>query len=259
MSQIVYRDRTVCRQWAALVLVLMFWVPVPTHGAQSEGNRREQVRGWIRLLADPEPATRADARRALLGLQRDELPLLREVVASMQPLKPAQAQPLEEVVTYVLTRAAINDLPQASEAFLGVSLPSAYDVYDRIDFEAEEPSEFCSDTQGYGVPIASCLNGFVAYRYLEDGDVIEAVRISGVLQPTPNVTVFRNAIRNARVGQKITLRVRRGARVLDVTFALDAKKVVDPIELQDTIQSAQNSAWDYWHRQFAPLVDGDES
>lgn len=237
---------------------MTFCAPLVSRAEDTDTGRREQIKGWVRLLGDREPTSRTTARQALLGLQRDELPLLRDIVASMQPLRPAQAQPLEEVVTYVVTRAALNEVPHSSEAFLGVSLPSEYGADDVMDFGPGDSSMVretpSTDT---GVPIINRLGGFVAYRYLEDGDIIEAVRFGGVLQSTQSVGEFRAAIKAARVGQDVTFRVRRAARVLEVTFELDAK-AVDQRDMQETIENAQSSASDLWQQTFAPLVDPEQ-
>ncbi len=250
-------SQTVCRvRWLA-VLVLVLCAPLLCRASETDSGRRDEIQKWVRLLADREPQARASARQSLLGLRRAELAILRDVVASL-PRRPAQVQPLEEIVTYVITRASLGEMPHSGEAFLGVSLPSEYDSDDLPDVGLDAGSTRQTPPAGGGVPIINRLTGFIAYRFLEDGDVIESVGFGGILHPTHGVQEFRSAIREAKAGQDVTFRIRRAARMLEVTFEFDAKALVDPAGLRETIQNAMSRASDYWQQTFAPLVDPEQ-
>ena len=138
----------------------------------------------LRRLADRDPIVRESARLELMGLRADDLPRLRAAAISLRPLRPAQTAALHDIVTHVrladdtgtldhltdpadaaATETALpSDSSQGSTGgFLGVRLPDTLQYTD-------------PDANSQGAIVAGRIEGFCAYRYLRDGDLILAVR-----------------------------------------------------------------------------------
>jgi hypothetical protein len=230
------------RRLPIILVFLMLGVSV----AQAE-DRKAQIATWFRQLADREPGVRESARRELMGIDASELPLLREIVAgAAASLKPAQIDPLQDIVLQVKTREAILKLPRLDSGFLGVSLPPM----------AMEDD----DATPTGVPIISRLRGFVAYRLLENGDVILAIGPGDAMRDTFTPTQLRQIVGSLRAGDEVSVRVLRGSRQVTFKFRLDAPPITEgPERVQELVNEAEQDAGKYWDKDFAPLVGTQET
>src|SRR5438045_6545092 len=110
---------------------------------------------WFGDLANRDPAVREKARSNLMGLKRDDLRALRNVVKESRPLAPSQAIVLRDVVMHVfLTGEAYAG--NRRSGFLGVQLVSNFPVGDGT--EPPEP----------GVVVVHRMPGVCAVRALQD-------------------------------------------------------------------------------------------
>ena len=219
-------------------------------------SRPGEITVWIRALAHVDPAVRESARQSLMGISADELSLLRQAVAAERPLRPAQIDAIHQIVTFVLARQQIRaNLSVSGNAFLGVNLPPrGVDPFDN-DIGIDGPP---ADSVSTGVPVIGRLCGFIAYRYLGDGDIIEAITRQGIAYRTRTCGELLAALADARPGESITLAVRRGARLINITFPLDARPEFDSVEPQQIdalVESALTRAADEWSANFEPLIE----
>lgn len=224
----------------SIILVLLLCA-----GAQAD-DRNKAVAEAFENLADRDAAVRLKAKQDLMGLEPAELDLLRQIVASRTPLKLSQIDPLRDIVTYIRVRDAISKQPKGTGGFLGVSLPNL-----AIENEDARPA---------GVQIVDRLQGFVAYRLLEDGDIITAIGPENEMIPVYTPEQLRMVVRNFAAGQAISVRVIRGTRSLTVRFPLDAPVSSDDLDrgVQASIVEAQYDATKYWEKHFAPLLESKE-
>jgi hypothetical protein len=223
-----------------IIFVLLLFAPALAQ------DRRKSIATAFEKLADRDAIVRQEAKRELMGIDPAELDLLREVVAARTPLKPAQVDPLHDVVMYVRVRSALSKLPRDPGGFLGVSLPNL-----AIENDDQRPA---------GVQIVDRLMGFVAYRLLEDGDIITSIGPENEMLPVFTPEQLRMVVRNFAAGQVIHLRVVRGTRALTVQFPLDAPIASEDLErgVQGDIRNAEYDADKYWDITFAPLLQAKE-
>jgi hypothetical protein len=223
-----------------IIIVLLLCSPVLAD------DRKKAVADSFEKLADRDSEVRRRAKQDLMGLEPGELDLLRQVVSARTPLRPAQVDPLHDIVIYIRVRAAINKLPKVQGGFLGVSLPNL-----AIENEDQRPA---------GVQIVNRLQGFVAYRLLEDGDIITAIGPENEMLPIYTPDHLRMIVRNFAAGQMIHVRVVRGTRSLTVQFPLDAPIASEDLDrgVQADINEAEYDAEQYWERNFAPLLAAEE-
>jgi len=206
---------------------------------------------WLTQLGDREPRTRQLARHNLLGLSPGDLPALRQILAARR-LTPAQIDPLEEIITYVSTRQTLLDERGDSAApFLGVSMAAFPAFRDDTDAGSAE----------VGVVVDNRLFGYVAYRYLENGDVITALGREGDLKPTRTGEELRAVVQSLTPGQTITINLLRNGTPMTTRFALDAApqaaldKTVTPSRLEAMIDRVRDDAQTVYDQQFRPLID----
>ena len=270
----VYR-RTSCIIAACVIALPAIVVPTCVAAATTApAINAKQVRALIQRLASIEPQDRADARRELMGLAPGDLPTLREAMAAA-PLNAAEAEPLEDIVTFVLTRQNILDATTSSAfAFMGVSL--AQQNADTFEFNKDGPlvpPEGVTQRALTGVVVVSRISGFVAYRFLEDGDVIESLTVRDVTVTPSTVEQLIELVANARPGELITLEIMRGARSLTVRFPLDSRRnvvglekraddagvnvdnVPERIAFNSMIEAARQRATEQWVLVFQSLLE----
>src|SRR5689334_16743687 len=89
------------------------------------------IRHLLAQLASDNFGVRESARIALMGLDRADLPTLREAVKQSLPLEPSQAIVLRDIVTQAYLSGDPYDKAQGSQGFLGISLPNSMRVEDR--------------------------------------------------------------------------------------------------------------------------------
>ncbi len=202
------------------------------------------LRAWMNDLANMDESIRERARVDLMGLGRNDLPLLKRVVADLRPLQASQSSVLRDIVLHVYLTGEPYDID--GFGFLGVVLPTE----DRaaINEEGESP-----------VIIMSRLPGFAAYRMLQDGDVI--TEIKGRF-PTRLRNKFDliTAIGAKRVGEVVHLGVLRQGQLLDIPVKLSGRPVeVNAVQAAGQVEQIknlrQNKADKYWAENFEPLLD----
>jgi hypothetical protein len=206
-----------------------------------------QIQKWFDDLANTEPARRDVARSGLLGLGRQDLPELLEVVRRSTPLAPAQATVLHDVVTHVwLSGEAYPSNLRAG--FLGVMLQrdrSGLPMVDGVD-----PSSS-------GVLILDCMPGFCGFRSLRPGDIVvgaifaEPVRIS-----TRDELV--QAVSATPPGKSLRLQVLRHGRVAEIPVQVNARPLAadDPAGPDQFLNERQVKAEEYWRTNFLPVSGG---
>jgi len=205
----------------------------------------EQVTALVNALADPNASQRLFARERLFDLSPDDLPALMEVVKQSQPLLPAQATALKEIVLHVYARS-LSYATATREGFLG------------IRFEPQNQFE-----ENASPIIVGRIPGFIAYAKLRDGDVVKSF-----ITPSGPVAVANNKqvadwIKQARPGQILKLEIQRQNQILRVSMPADPRPgnpldprvpgVVDN-QLEEICNLRITKAQDYWLSHFAPLI-----
>ncbi len=195
-----------------------------------------QLRQWIAQLGDDDPHLREQARDQLLGLDRDDLPALRDAVTAARPLLSAQVDALHDIVqhVYLTQEPYIADM---STGFLGLNWPTAESL----------------DVLDSGIVVEERIPGFPAYRTLRTGDILVKV-IDRPDLDMHRLDSFINAIRAMPANQVLPLRVLRNGRIIDVSIVLRPR----PWEIyrnRDAWLSARLArAQIYWDAQFSPIV-----
>lgn len=204
-----------------------------------------QLQQWLDDLAHRDADVREAARIHLMGISRDELRAFRDIVDNAQPLLPAQAVALREIVLQAYAAGEPYD-EDRSQGFLGVELRTA-------QLPGEHPEGI---QQQSGVLIVSRLLGFCGYRMLQEGDIVLGV----MDQPNARTGDFidlSTIIRGTEAGATIHLEVYRRGRIISVPVTLDARPT-DLARFQnlDALRSVRfRRAYDYWRQHFAPLVE----
>ena len=226
------------------LLTIIFLLLTAVHASASD--RKAEIAEAFEKLADRDASVRLQAKQDLMGLAPGELELLRQIVASRTPLKLSQIDPLHDIVVYIRVREAIAKQPRSPGGFLGVSLPE-YTIENQ-------------DSRPAGVQIVNRLQGFVAYRLLEDGDIITAIGPENEMTPVYTPEQLRMVVRNFAAGQMIHVRVIRGTRTLTVRFPLDSPIASDDMErgVQANISEAVYDATKYWEAHFVSLLGSKE-
>jgi hypothetical protein len=202
----------------------------------------EAIRALVRDLAAESPRVRDDARQQLLQLTPDDLPTLRDLVASGAAADPAQRDALYDVVRHVyLTADRPPRRDDAQLSFLGVAGPSLnVSVGDSI----------------VGMSFLNRLPGFPAFGALRDGDLIVGVREFPSVQFNSSGVLV--ALREqVRPGQLIHFRVLRDSQLVEVPIRL----TYTPADVQTDLagQLRLERAEAYWERVFEPAFDGPAS
>jgi hypothetical protein len=205
------------------------------------------IEQWFAELAHYDAAVRERARIELMGLQRNDLDTLHDIVQANLPLSPSQANVLHDIVIHVYL--AGEPYVGRNVGFLGVTLPQA-------GF-----ARFGGDI-GDGAPpqntavIMDRFPGFVGYRMLQDGDVIMGLGERPDLrihEPTQLIA----AIQEFRPGETVHLKVLRGMQVIDVAVKLDARVnevAVPAIQIDDFRRAREIKAEEFWQKTFSPLL-----
>lgn len=197
------------RNWRRIVLLAMVAVwgyAAPTSRPTTEpaaAERAEHIRRWVIGLMDVDPAVRERSLDELLGMGRDDLPLLKLVLAKLPPLDPEVRQELPGIIEHVYLSE--EPFEPARKAFLGVRMPR-----EEIGREHDPKVE---------IVIESRLPGFDAYRKLRNGDGILDLEESPLPQP-PDRNDFIERVKEMRPGRVIHLKVLREGKVISVGVRL---------------------------------------
>ena len=210
-----------------------------------------ELRHWFDQLADSDPAVREAARINLMGLKRDQLDQLKQLVMNDRPLAPSQAGVLHEIVIHVfLTGETYRVFPGAS--VIGVRLVESASS-PVIGAPGDGTSQTC-------VVVEQRFPGFPAYRYLQDGDLLLGVKTSDLVRTspivaTPDFETFRRLVSVKSPGDILTLQLLRRGRVIEFSFPVEATPLDSAGANANAFFDARsNKADDYWKETFVPLL-----
>jgi hypothetical protein len=235
---------------AALVVGLLGFVATPAlaeppttaPSTPQAVERAASIHRAFRDLADPQPSVRDDARSWLLTLDRDDLPLLREVVKRARSIQRSQIAALREIVSHVYLRGDLYEPDPSRVGFMGVMFGSPLEV---------------NEPESGGVEVRRRMCGFCAFRYLEDGDIIRAV----VGPPTLTVHMPDDiiaAVKTCHAGDIVVLEVLRGGRILRIPILLDVRPklvaLANEAATSEFLGRRQAEADNYWDETFEPLI-----
>jgi hypothetical protein len=197
-------------------------------------------------LADQDASARAQARRSLMAMNRQELNEFREMVRTNKPLLPSQLAVLRDIVTHVyLANEKYPTVPRGG--FMGVKLAEA---------AADIGGEADAMAGGLRPTILERVKGFEGYRSLENGDVVLG------LQETPHVPIQSAGALSMVIGQfspgtTVHLRVLRQGKLIVAPVTLNPR----PSELEllngnvDGFRAPrENRASAYWEKEFAAAI-----
>jgi hypothetical protein len=203
------------------------------------------VRGWFRDLASPDNAKRDEARTQLMGLSREDLPRLKELVEKNQPLVVEQAAALHEIVVHVYLSGETYPQDTSKQGFLGLSWSPKMD----------------EDSLRLGVPVENRLPGFPSFQMLRTGDLILGVLLRPDLPPqelpnirTPSLRVMKQVISAAGANRDVVLEVLRQGQVLRVPLKLDPRPFLLLTEVDSFSAERLQKGEEYWQQEFVPLL-----
>ena len=205
-----------------------------------------QIQQWLDNLASSDPTARDQARSDLLGLTRQDLETMREVVRKNLPLAPAQSAVLRDIVVHVYLAGQQDS--DGLNGFLGVMLdPPENGVQENMQ------------ASGTGVYIFDCMPGFCSYRWLRPGDVVSGIFADGELVHTTQKQQLIAYVSHTAPGTPLKLQVLRQGREIEVSLKIDARPRVaeeDPLKVDEWRNERLKDADDYWTQTFAPLLGG---
>jgi hypothetical protein len=206
-------------------------------------DRLGTIKAMLAELSADSSATREAARVALMGLKRQELPLLRQAVQQSLPLDPDQITVLRDIVTQVYLAGDIYATAGDGQGFLGVHLP--YYAH---------PEERSLMSMERGVAVVSRVPGFCSYRMLQDGDVLLAMETPGGKIEFSSNEQLIEVVTSARAGDTVTFEVLRQGRILNIPITLDKKPLDLRGQLDEFSGRRADEADKLWQRDFAPLL-----
>ena len=213
-------------------------------------------------LGDADPQVRDAARRSLLTLDVEDVPLLEQAVrdAPAAAASPAAALVLRDTLRHLYLRrakqtyhrledageAGIDD-PSAGHAFLGIGLPPDANFADPYGgLEPERP----------GVTVVRTLPGFNAYETLEAGDVLVGLDVGGREYPLAGRSSLIGLLGAMRPGDPVTFRLVRAGAVLRLPFRLDRfVNTQGDAAWPPLAAGAEREAEQTWRTRFAPLFN----
>ena len=202
------------------------------------------IKQLLAQLAADNYLTRENARIALMGLKRTELPALRDAVRQSLPLVPSQVTVLREIVTQVYLAGDLYVADEDGRGFLGVHLPFWGRPEERALLNVER-----------GVVVVSRVPGFCAYRMLQDGDVLLSMPDGqGGAIEFGSTEQLVDAVRSAKAGDTIRFEVLRQGQILSIPITLDHKPFNLTTQIEEFNARRADQANDLWERDFAPLL-----
>ena len=204
------------------------------------------IKQLLAQLAADNYLTRENARIALMGLKRSDLPLLRDAVRQSLPLVPSQVTVLREIVTQVYLAGDIYVADEDGRGFLGVHMPDSGAPEERALLNVER-----------GVVVVSRVPGFCAYRMLQDGDVLLSMAdgAGGAIEFASNDQLV-DAVRSAKAGDTVQFEVLRQGQILTIPITLDHKPMSLHVrmDIEEFNGRRADQVNDLWDRDFAPLL-----
>jgi hypothetical protein len=221
---------------------------MPPASRPAEGPSAEvvgRVRLWVAGLSDADPAMRSRCRYELMGLKRQELPLLRGVLEELAPLDPLLLPDLRQIVVHVYLSGEPYDAERSG--FLGIRMPGEMDDEDAAGT----------------IVVKDRMPGFCGYRVLRDGDVIVDIEERALAQPAERQQ-FIDAVQMLNAGQQVHLKVLRQGQPLRLAVMLDARPVDrtggNALEYEGRVrelaESRARAAQAYIEKNFPVLLDG---
>lgn len=196
-----------------------------------------QLKQWFDQLADRDPDVREAAKTRLMGLSRGQLLELKSLIEQSRPLKPSQVAELHDIVTHAYLSGEQEHPGAGSTGFLGLSWPRG------AERMSEDPP---------GLVIVSRIKGFVAYRYLREGDILVGIAELPHARFTA-VQDLSTTLMQVRGGTSVTLIVVRAGSTIRIPVVLDARPQW-PGGVDQLQALREKSAEDFWEQNFAPLV-----
>ncbi|HEY1921869.1 MAG TPA: hypothetical protein VGG44_03805, partial [Tepidisphaeraceae bacterium] len=146
----------------------------PPATTQSATPSQHDLQQWVTQLGSDDPQTRRTALGNLMALNKSDLPALRDAAIAEHSLLPQQIAAIHQAVTQVFLSAQPFEFasdPRLDYGFLGIQMMS--------DAPSQPPD---------GVLVWSRIPGFVAYRMLQQGDIIVKI----IRQPAlPDIDMHR--------------------------------------------------------------------
>jgi hypothetical protein len=200
-------------------------------------------------LASPDADLREQAKSQLLGLQRSDLPALRELVEQNRPLAPAQMAALHDIVVHLYLSGEPYD-SDPDFGFIGLRWTDM---------------DMINDIPRLGVPVGTRLPGFPGFQLLRDGDLILGVFLqpNSPLQQWPNryttsIRMLQLGIEAAGNQRDIVLLVLRQGQRMRIPVRLRPKMKIPNLAAATDVETYflqwQKKGEDYWQAQFLPLL-----
>ncbi len=240
-------------------LVTLAAEPATAPARRSEASLATQpvseftLRHWFADLADGDAVIRERAYSQLLGLTRQDLPGLRQVVEQSRPVEPAQAGALREAVFHVYLSGETYEAEPRS-GFLGLLMPTLDSVEVQRDTERAVGVDV-DPRVTTGVPVDFRIPGFCGFRALREGDVLLAI-VSPAQRQLTDWRALSPAVRTFAADDVITFEVLRQGVVMKVPLKLDAFPLVagENVWLNEILPARDAAAEAYWTENFAPLL-----
>ena len=229
---------SIVRQALGVVAMVLFLLPSVANAAAPTTQPAEgQVRKWLSDLADTDAELREQARIELMGIHREQLPLLKRLVEESLPLQPSQAAVLREIVIHVyLAGERYEGDPEAG--FIGLRWPP-------LDLPSMQET---------GLIVMERMPGFVGYRMLQEGDLILSIREHPQVQLDDPSDLSR-VVMAERGGSTLHLDVLRQGKVVSVASTLDQRpRIADREMVEQFLRAREEKSEAYWKRDFESLL-----
>lgn len=198
---------------------------------QPSDYSQTDLQGLLAKTDDDDDTARDQARVALMGLHRCDLPLLHAAAVAAAPLSPEQIAALHEIVEQVY----LAEEPYEADSnigFLGLRWTLGARSY---------------------VLVEDRVCGFCACRMLQGGDLI--LNIEEMPQPELTSEEFIECIRRLPVGATVHLDVIRRGRRIQIPLQLGPRPHGITLEsFPEWMQARQDKAEQYWQQNYSSLT-----
>jgi hypothetical protein len=231
------------RAWS--ILALVFWMsdaPAPAHRIDAPSSR-PSLAALVADLDHPSSQRREAAFSALLALGRADLPALLAAVKSSRPLSQAAVSQLHSAAVHVY----LSEEPYlaGNSGYLGILLQP---------FRLMMSDTPVDGSERWAVTVVERRPGLAAFRYLQTADIILGVSDQPPLTSRDDLA---NIIMKAGAGSRVTLKVLRQNRVMEIPVVLSAR----PLGIDGPGSQAEltEEGWlkageSYWQENFAKVA-----
>lgn len=215
-------------------------------------NRTSEISCWFTDLADRDAAKRDAARQNLMGLSRDDLPILQSLVKNTRPLAPSQAEALHDIVMQVYLAGDIYPARDPS-GFLGV----------RFQTYVSQIADVGEDETPQGIVVTDRIPGFPGYQSLQNGDVIMSATELGS-EAIGKPEEFSKMIASFKDGEMVHLNVLRAGKMMTISVKVVSRPIwvntqipteAEALRQNDHLRQRLERAETYWETNFATSVD----